>query len=229
VDEEGLRHLDLVVCSEASASQVPRSLIPQTYVLFESDSQRLIREILKYHWDLALPLAKNFIQFRQPVERRWMRSIALENALFAAAAALPDATPAFFSLLDARGFNSTTVLLTSNQMRLAFLMAAANDAEVGFREQTGQITAITAASVGWRSLARKLASRTAPSGSAVSKGVLAFIATYTTGLALERLHALGRHMTRDEKSAAYAEAYRVGRRVLDGILDRIISAGQSVA
>src|SRR5579885_1441778 len=93
-EEEGLKQLDLVVCSERAAGRIPHSLFARTYVLFDQHPESVIREILKDRWDLALPLAKNFLRFRAPVQRRWMRSIAMENALVAMAASIAEIAPA---------------------------------------------------------------------------------------------------------------------------------------
>ena len=218
-EQEGLLQLDLVVSSEGAAGEV-QAMLPQIHVYSAKDPQSMVRRILKEHWDLALPLAKNFLPFRQPVARRFMRSIALENALFTVMAATAKFLPAPLSLFSAvGGSSSTSLFLTANQMRLAFLIAAAHDSAVGFRVQTGQVTAIAAAALGWRSLAHDIERKVSPSNSLLAKGLLAFVATYATGLALEQLHTLGRHMTREEKSVAYDHAYSVGSRVIERFLD----------
>ncbi len=223
LEEEGLRQLDLVICSESAAGKM-RAQLPRTYIFSPATPQAMVSKILEDRWNLALPLARNFLLFRRAVDRRLMRSIALENALFAIMAALSDAVPVPFPLTRALGaLGSSTIFLTANQMRLAFLIAAANDSEVGFRKQTGQITTIAAAALGWRSLARELAGRISPATGLLAKGLLAFVSTYATGLALEQLHAWGRSMTREEKAVAYEEAYRVGRILLDGILNTMAS------
>jgi hypothetical protein len=218
LEQQGLRQLDLVICSRSGVRQLEAAL-PKVYSWSREDPHAVVRAILKDRRDLALPLARNFLPFRRLVCRRSIRSVSLENALFAMALSAADAMPALFSLLrSVAGINSSSLFLTANQIRLAFLIAAANDSEVGFREQSEQITAIAFAGLKWRSLARDLEGRSSRVNSLLAKGLLAFVATYVTGLALEQLHRLGRGMTREEKSDAHEEAYHVGRRALDGIL-----------
>ena len=223
LEREGLGDLDLVIGSPGAARQLS-DLLPRIYIFFAQSPQSVVNVILKERRDLALPLARNFLPFRRAVDRRSMRSIALENALFAILTAVPDVWPAPFSRAKGAGdLASSTAFLTANQLRLAFLIAAANDSAVGFREQTGQITTIAAASLGWRSLARELSRRVSPAGGLVVKGLLAFAATYGTGLVLEQFHRLGCSMTCEAKTVVFEEAYRVGRRVLAGMLGAMAS------
>ncbi len=71
-----------------------------------------------------------------------VKKVAKENALFSLATALPDIVP-FISLPWAVGeFASDTAFLTANQIRMAFLLAAANDRDVGYHEQRGEIASI---------------------------------------------------------------------------------------
>ena len=216
---EGLQQLDLVICSPGARAFLSGCL-PRVFTFSPQTPQAAVREILDERWNLALPLARNFLVFRRAVNHRLIRSLALENALIAMMAAVSEVVPAPFPLTRVLGgLVSSTILLTANQMRLAFLMAASNDSEVGFRKQTGQLTTIAAAALGWRFLARELAGRISPVSDLLTKGMLAFAATYATGLALEQLHIWGRSMTREEKAVAFEEAYRVGRMLLDRFLD----------
>src|SRR5579864_4143571 len=105
-EQEGLRRLDLVICSEAAASEVA-GLFPRAYVFSAENPQAVVSKILKEHWDLALPLAKNFLPFRRAVARRSTRSIAMENAIYSVLAAVSDASPIPFSLLRVGGLASS--------------------------------------------------------------------------------------------------------------------------
>ncbi|MCH7978133.1 MAG: hypothetical protein IH935_04035 [Acidobacteria bacterium] len=216
--EQMLRDFDLVVCSPGVTEGVG-PLSPYVYIFGRVDSRDFVKEILRDRWDLALPLAKNFLPFRGPAQQRWIHSIAFESALFAMMTAVPNILPTPFSLpWAATEFASSTVFLTANQMRLAFIIAASSDSAVGFREQKGQLTAIAAAALGWRSLARELAGKIPAGRGLLSKGLMAYAGTYVTGVTLEQLHALGRTLTREEKRQAFEDAYRAGRAVLDKAL-----------
>ena len=98
-----------------------------------------------------------------------VKKIAKENALFSLATALPDIVP-FISLPWALGeFASDTAFLTANQIRMAFLLAAANDRDVGYHEQRGEIASIILGAFGWRALARELVGKIPWGGGLVPK------------------------------------------------------------
>src|SRR5262249_50752390 len=118
-EQTGLIHLDLVICTPDAAERM-RPLPSQAHVFSFADPEATVKRILRKHWDLALPLAKNFLVFRRVVSRRSIRSVALENGLFAAMSSLSETIPVPFSLLRrSRGLGSGTVFLTANEIRLA--------------------------------------------------------------------------------------------------------------
>ncbi len=87
-----------------------------------------IRRILKQRDDLMLPLAAQLEPFRKPAAQKIIRAVAKENAVFCLATALPDVVPSVLSFPWAIGeFSSDTAFLTVNQVRMTFLLAAAND------------------------------------------------------------------------------------------------------
>ncbi|MBI4443539.1 MAG: hypothetical protein HY649_09225 [Acidobacteria bacterium] len=249
--QELLPGFDLVICSPGAAGRTAK-LVPQFYVFDPRNPGSVVREILRRRWDLALPLAMNFLPFRRLAQRRWIESVALENTLFAVTAKISSLSPAPFPLADLlegalsqqpsvsrtssgkpSGEKGSSVggisFLLANQMRMAFLIAASSDSQVGFRQQRGQITAITAAMLGWRALTGQVANRFSPGASLLVQGLLTFVQTYAVGLGLVQLHALGRSLTREEKSVAYEQAYRASRKLLDGILDAMVSRSRPAA
>ncbi|MBI4463930.1 MAG: hypothetical protein HY647_04425 [Acidobacteria bacterium] len=244
-EQELLPGFDLIICSPGSV-QTLAALVPKWFVFDFQNPKAVVEKILRERPEMFLPLAKNFLPFRRTVHRRWIQAMALENALLAVAATVPSLSPAPFplgSLLE-RAFSRPSpatgisggkpsgaksplkgalALVLANQMRLAFLMAASSDSQVGFQEQRGQITAIATATLGWAALAGRVANRLSSGSGLLSQGLSAFVQTYVVGLGLEQFHALGRSLTREEKSAAYEQAYRVSRKVLDGVLDAMVS------
>lgn len=176
---------------------------------------------LERHQDLWIPVARHFPAFRDPVVEQVIRKIARENALFVLATAVPNIVPNWFELPWAIGeFATDTAFLTMNQIRMAFLIAAASDAAVGYAEQRGQIASIITSAFGWRALARELASKVPFGGGLLPKGVVAYAGTYVVGLGLERYLRVGRGLTAEEKREQYAHAYHRGRAVVEGILAR---------
>lgn len=178
-----------------------------------------VHQVLHRRPDLAVPLALHVLPFREEVSRRMVKKIAKENALFSLATAIPDIIP-FITLPWAVGeFASDTAFLTTNQIRMAFLLAAANDRDVGYREQRGEIASIILGAFGWRALARELVGMIPWGGGLVPKAAIAYAGTHVVGLSLERYYRLGRGYTRTERRVAYREALDRGKQIVGAMLD----------
>jgi hypothetical protein len=192
---------------------------PGTYVYYRDDPQRTITEILHGNEDLALPLARQFPAFRPLVVERTIHSIARENALFAVATALPDIVPSLVELPWVFGeWASDTAFLTANQFRMAFLIAAACDSDVGFMDQKGQMLTIAAGAFGWRAIARELVGKIPLGGGLIPKGAIAYAGTYVVGKALERWHGSHAHLPQSERSQVYKMALDRGRGVVKDLI-----------
>jgi hypothetical protein len=178
-----------------------------------------VHQILLSHPELAVPLALHVLPFREEVSRRMVKKIAKENALFSLATALPDIVP-FISLPWAMGeFASDTAFLTANQIRLAFLLAAANDRDIGYHEQRGEIASIILGAFGWRALARELIGKIPWGGGLLPKAAIAYAGTRVVGLSLERYYRLGKAYTRAERRLAYEDALERGRQLVGGVIE----------
>jgi hypothetical protein len=186
-----------------------------------SDPAGTVHEVLLRRADLAIPLALHVLPFREEVSRRMVKKVAKENALFALATSVPDIIP-FISLPWAVGeFASDTAFLTANQIRMAFLLAAANDHEVGYRQQKSEIASIILGAFGWRALARELAGKIPWGGGLVPKAAIAYAGTHVVGLSLERYYRMGRHYTRAERRLAYEDALDRGKRLVANLLEGV--------
>jgi len=179
----------------------------------------MVHQILHRRPDLAVPLALHVLPFRQEVSARMVKKIAKENALFSLATALPDIVP-FISLPWAMGeFASDTAFLTANQIRMAFLLAAANDRDIGYQEQRGEIASIILGAFGWRALARELVGKIPWGGGLVPKAAIAYAGTRVVGMSLERYYRLGKGYTRSERRLAYADALERGKQLVGGMVE----------
>ena len=178
-----------------------------------------IHQVLSRRPDLAVPLALHVMPFRQEVSRRMVKKIAKENALFSLATALPDIIP-LISLPWAMGeFASDTAFLTANQIRMAFLLAAANDRDIGYHEQRGEIGSIVLGAFGWRALARELVGKIPWGGGLVPKAAIAYAGTRVVVLSLERYYRVGKAYTRAERRAAYEDALDRGKQLVGGLIE----------
>jgi hypothetical protein len=178
-----------------------------------------IREVLKERDDLKLQLARLFYPFRQRACQRIIKAVAKENALFCLATALPDVIPSIFTLPWAIGeYSSDSVFLTVNQIRMTFLLAAANDRKIGYREQRSEIASIIASSFGWRALARELVGKIPLGGGLIPKAAIAWAGTFAVGLSIERYFRIGYGFSRSERTAAYKEAFKHGKEIASVML-----------
>ena len=190
-----------------------------TYSFYADDPERTIREILRGNEDLHLPLARQFPVFRPQVLDRIIHTIARENALFAIATALPDVVPNLMELPWALGeWASDTAFLTVNQVRMAFMIAAACDREVGLQHQKTEALTIGASAFGWRALARELVGKIPLGGGLIPKGAIAYAGTYVAGKGLERYYHANRHLTRGEKKGVYESALERGKALLQEVV-----------
>jgi len=177
--------------------------------------------ILEEYPDFSLALARSLPEFRRPVIEAIIRKVSRENALFALFTALPDAIPSIFEVGWAAGeFASDTAVLTVNQIRMAFLIAAASGQEVGFNAQKRQIGAIIAAAFGWRALARELAGKIPFGEGLIPKAAIAYAGTYVAGLGLERYYGMGGALTAAQREAAYDKAVEGGKQFARWVLRR---------
>jgi hypothetical protein len=189
------------------------------FTFFRDDPGRTVEEIVKARDDLGLALARSFHPFRKPVVDRVIMSVARENAIFAVASALPNVVPSFLELPWAIGeFASDTAFITMNQVRMAFLVAAASDKQVGYDKQVAELISIAAGAFGWRALARELVGFIPLGGGLIPKGAIAYAATYVLGKGLEHFHGVGYGYSRVERRDAYQVAYERGKDLVGAML-----------
>lgn len=206
---QALRHLDPDQVRQEAARPVHLDLEE-----LGIDPGRSAREILLSCPDLSLALARRLPPFRKPVIARIIKDVSRENALFALFTALPSVIPNLLSLGWTAGeFASDTAVLTVNQVRMAFLIAAASDRPVGYFEQKSQIASIIAGAFGWRAIARQLAGRIPLGEGLIPKAAIAYAGTYVVGLSLERYHRIGSSLAGAEREEAYRQALESGKRL----------------
>lgn len=193
---------------------------PEHVFAFDAENpQLMIDDVLRRRSDLTLPLARYIAPFRKPAISKLINGVARENALFALATALPDMVP-LLSLPWAVGeFASDTAFLTGNQIRLTFLIAAASDREVGYREQKGQIGSIVAGAFGFRALARELVGKIPFGGGLLPKAAVSYAGTWVVGRSMERYFSLGYGFTRAERRTVFEDAVGRGREIATGLLN----------
>jgi hypothetical protein len=181
--------------------------------------QALVERALSKYPDLAVALAKSFVPFRRPFVEKVIAKTSRENTLFSLATALPDIIPSAIELPWALAeFASDTAFLTMNQVRMAFLIAAASDRDVGYFDQKSEIATVIGSAFGWRALARQLVGKIPFGGGLVAKAAVAYAGTKVLGYSLDRFYAIGFTYSREERDHIYADALRQGKKVALKIL-----------
>jgi hypothetical protein len=199
--------------------------LPRPHGAFEfrfSNPDSTLESILDTHQELEVALARNYPAFREKVVDRIITRTAQESALFSVLTALPNVIPNFLELPWVVGeFASDTAFITMNQVRMAFLIAAANDHEIGYDQQKVELGTIVLGAFGWRSLARELAGKIPLGGGLIPKAAIAYAGSYVVGLGLDKLHRTGNGFDRRERRALYDAAVEKGKRVVAHIVDTV--------
>jgi hypothetical protein len=216
-DPKGVLNFDIAIYDDSVLA--PR----RAMVFHRSNPDQLINDVLREHGgEVGLPLARTFQPFRLPYIEQVIHRTSKENAIFSMATALPDIIPTLFEIPWAvTEFASDTAVLTANQIRMAFLIAAASDREVGFREQKREIATVVGGAFGWRALARQLISKIPFGAGVLPKAAVAYAATRLVGLSLERYYRIGYPYTRQERQAVYGQAFEHGKAVARRIISHL--------
>jgi hypothetical protein len=198
------------------------AIAPADAFIFRRDNTgRVVREILDHDEALGLPLARLFPPFREEVSSRLISKISMENAAFSLATAIPNIAPLLGVGWAIGEFASDSVILTMNQVRLAFYLGAANDRPVGYADQRTEIASIIAGAFGWRAVARELVGKIPMGGGLLPKAAIAYAGTFVVGRSLERFYRIGYKYTRAERKAAYEDAFERGKQIAGGLIERI--------
>jgi hypothetical protein len=200
------------------------TIAPANAFIFRRENpHRVVKEILDRRDGLGLPLARIFPPFREEVCKRLIHKLSIENAAFSLATALPNMAPLLSIGWAASEFASDSVILTMNQIRLAFYLGAANDRAIGYSEQRTEVGSIIAGAFGWRAVARELVGKIPLGGGLIPKAAIAYAGTYVVGASLERYYRIGYKYTRTERRAAYEDAFEKGKQIASGLMERIKS------
>ena len=188
------------------------------FVYERARPDRVISTILAQHPDLKLALARKYPAFRECVSDDIIFNVSKENAVFSVATSVPALMPILAVPWAVGEFASDTAFLTMNQIRMAFMLAAAHDEVIGYRQQKGEIASMFAGAFGWRAIARELIGIIPMGGGIVPKAGIAFAGTYVVGLSLTKFYRMGSAMTPAERKQAYRAALERGKALATDLL-----------
>lgn len=206
---------DLVLLSDDHADSLPGVSPDRVFHLgaeedFAETTKRILREkTLGY---AHLPLARAFLGFRAEVATEIIQSVSVENAVFVASTSLgniiPNPLQPLASIAESVG---DVVVLTANQIRMLFRLAAAHGRELGLTQQAPEVISIVGAAFGWRSIARELVSKIPFGGGVAPKAAIAFAGTWAVGESITFYYVSGRRLTNAEMRARFDAAMGRGR------------------
>lgn len=189
------------------------------FVYQRAKPEMVVCDILAKYPDLNLALARRYVAFRKPVSDDIIFNVSKENALFSVATSVPTLMPILAVPWAVGEFASDTAFLTMNQIRMAFMLAAANDEIVGYREQKGEIASMFAGAFGWRAIARELIGVIPMGGGIVPKAGIAFAGTFVVGMSLELYYRMGQKMTPEQRRQAFRDALEHGKSIATDLLN----------
>jgi hypothetical protein len=191
---------------------------PDDFVFRRGYPEQLVCDILEKHSELRLSLARQLRPFRDAVVKDIIMEVSKENAMFSIATSLPDVVPLLSVPWAAGEFVSDTAFLTGNQIRMAFMLAAASDRTIGYAQQKAEIASVFAGAFGWRAIARELVAKIPFGAGVIPKAGISFAATYVVGSSLDRLYRAGHGFSAGERKAAYEAALEKGKEIAAGLL-----------
>ena len=216
----GANRLDKMLSTGHTIQVNARSVskLNEAFVFHPENPEHTVNDIIRAYPKLAIALARHIYPFRAPVVEGLIKKISKENALFSLATAIPDMIPFLTLPWAIEEFASDTAVLTANQVRLAFLLAAASDRDIGYREQKGELASILLGAFGWRAIARELVGKIPFGGGLLPKAAIAYAGTRVAGMSLERYYRVGYGFTREERQVAYADALERGKSIAGAMI-----------
>ena len=171
---------------------------------------------------LHLPFARALPAFRRDVASEIIQGVSIENAVFTASTSLgniiPNPLQPLASVAESLG---DLVVLTANQMRMLFRLAAAYDQDMGYKQQVPEVLTILAAAFGWRSLARELVSKAPFGAGIVPKSAIAFAGTWAIGDGIVYYYTTGKRLTKQEMAEHFEAAYDRGKEAAEVIVCKL--------
>ncbi|MCX6346150.1 MAG: hypothetical protein NT018_13945 [Armatimonadetes bacterium] len=190
----------------------------------QEDLRKIITDILRLP-DLEyahLPLARALPAFRPEVCKNIIQTISLENAIFVVSTSLGNIIPNPLAPLAALAASAgDLVVLTANQIRMLFMLAAAHSRDIGFKQQSAEIASILGAAFGWRSIARELVGQIPLGGGIIPKAAIAFAGTWAAGEGIVYYYTTGRHMTKEELRQQFDLALEKGKTSVESITAKV--------
>lgn len=195
-----------VLSSEPTAEDISRRLAPA------------ILEVLPEGRGLRVALARRMPALREPFIRSIVDDVAQVNALYSMTTGLAEQIPLLNIPLNA----ADVLVLTKNQLLMAYKIALAAGKSGRPAELMGEIVSVLGGGFLFREVARKLVGLVPVIG-LVPKVAVSYAGTRVIGTIVQRWASEGRRIRVDEMRTLYDEAIRGGRDLAKSLADRFDS------
>ena len=220
-----LPRCDVVLVSAEAVQSLPGVATERLFTFSSADDlPRVIDDILARQ-EVAyahIPLARALPAFRAKAAIQTIQSVSIENAVFVTSTSLgniiPNPLQPLASVAESVG---DTVVLTANQIRMLFRLAAIFDRELGLKQQSPEVLSIVGAAFGWRSIARELVSKVPFGGGVVPKAAIAFAGTWAIGDGIAFYYKTGRRLTKAELRQRFDLAMEKGKASAELIVGKL--------
>jgi hypothetical protein len=190
----------------------------------EQARQRFIKLLIAALPQVVVILARNWTSVRSTFCRTLTRRTSLRNGVRAGLSSLPlRSVPVIGPVLSMLATSAETMMLTSSQLRLSFVIAAAHNRPLDFFDRISELWPIIGSAYGFRGLSRGLVKKV-PAFAPGLKASIAFSGTYAIGEASRLYYEHGqptsdevrRELVRRSHEEGAKEAQRLFRKVLAG-------------
>ncbi|MGH2544023.1 MAG: hypothetical protein ACRDIB_14575 [Ardenticatenaceae bacterium] len=169
--------------------------------------------------ELRLALARQLPLLREPLVYELIEETSRANALYSASTGLAEVIPVLTIPLNA----ADIVVLTKNQLVMAFKIALASGQQGGAREIMGKIVGVLGGGFLFRQLARELVGLI-PVVGIVPKVAVSYAGTWVIGRTIYLWAAEGQRLNRKEIRRFYDEAVARGRALAETLVNKVRAA-----
>jgi uncharacterized protein (DUF697 family) len=224
---------DLVLVSDSYRDPLPDIAKKRIFGFSgRDDLPEVVKQVVKSReLDYAeISMARTFPAFRHEAAIKTIQTVSVENAVFVTSTALGNVIPNPLQPLTAVAESlGDLVVLTANQLRMLFRLAAMHERSLGAKEQAPEVLSILGAAFGWRSIARQLVSKIPFGGGVVPKAAIAFAGTWAVGESIAYYYSTGRRLSKEEVRQRFDAALDRGRGWAEQAVARLKMADEAFA
>lgn len=188
----------------------------------------LLRLILGGLPQVSLVLARDWSNLRDLFCKILTRRTALRNGVRAGISSLPlSSVPGIGPVLSMLATSAETLMLTSSQLRLSFVIAAVHGRPLDFFDRITELWPIVGGAFGLRNLSRRLVKALPGGFRPGTKASIAFAGTMAVGEASRLFYHMGQPASDEVRRELIRRSHEEGAREAQLLFRRVL-AGQSI-